>query len=232
VRSTREWRVRAEQDPWYAAAAHPGKEDRAWQADEFYALGRSNWEDFERHWRQYEPDLGGTVLEIGCGPGRVTKTLMERFDRVIALDVSARMIQLARKVAEAEYHVVDDTRMPVADRSVDAIFTCHVLQHFESKDQVKESLNESHRVLREGGTIMVHLLLKGADDQHERSSLATLKTALGLRLWRGRGYTLIRRYHGDEVRAMLEAAGFRDVEMREFRVRPNGGPHVFWLGRR
>jgi SAM-dependent methyltransferase len=157
VRSTREWRVRAEDDPWFAAAAHPGKEARAWQADDFYALGRSNWEDFELRWRQYAPDLGGTVLEIGCGPGRVTKALVETFDRVVALDVSPLMVQLARQVAQAEYHVVEDARIPVADRSVDAVFTCHVLQHFELKEYVRKSLNESRRVLREGGTIMAQM---------------------------------------------------------------------------
>jgi SAM-dependent methyltransferase len=232
LHSTREWRVRAEHDPWYAAAAHPGKEGRTWEVDEFYALGKSNWDDFEPRWRQYAPDLAGTCLEIGCGPGRMTRALVESFDRVVAVDVSPLMVQLAGEVADAEYHLVEGTRLPLADGSVDAVFTCHVLQHFELKEQVAESLTEGHRVLREGGTIMAHLLLKGAEDERERSRLAPVKAAIAVRLRRGQGHTVVRRYHADEVRAMFEGAGFRDVEMREFRVSSNHGPHVFWLGRR
>lgn len=231
VRSTKEWRIRADDDPWYAAAAHPGKEGRSWDADEFYALGKSNWDDFERQWRRYAPDLAGTCLEIGCGPGRMTKAIAESFDRVIALDVSPVMIELARGVVEAEYHLVEDTRIPVANGCVDAVFTCHVLQHFELKQQVLASLTESHRVLREGGTIMAHLLLNGREDDRWRSVLPGLKAEVALRLRRGRGQTVTRRYHADEVRAMFEEAGFRDVELREFRVKSNDGSHAFWLGR-
>src|SRR5690348_17421746 len=33
---------------------------------------------------------GGTCVEVGCGFGRMTAPLAERFDRVVALDVSDR----------------------------------------------------------------------------------------------------------------------------------------------
>lgn len=232
MRSTREWRVRAEHDPWYAAAAHPGKEGGGWEDEQFYALGKSNWGDFELQWRQYAPELGGTCLEIGCGPGRMTRALVESFDHVVALDVSPVMIELARAGADAEYHLVEDTIMPLPDSSVDAVFTCHVLQHFEKEAHVVGSLSESRRVLREGGTIMAHLLLKGTEDAGGWYRPANLKAAVALRLGRGRGHTVVRTYHANEVRAMFEGAGFRDVELREFRISSAHGPHAFWLGRR
>src|SRR3954464_13616393 len=39
---------------------------------------------------------GGTCVEVGCGPGRVAATLAERFDRVVAVDVSPAMVERAR----------------------------------------------------------------------------------------------------------------------------------------
>ena len=38
----------------------------------------------------------GTCVEVGCGPGRMSGVLAERFDRVVAVDVSAGMLERAR----------------------------------------------------------------------------------------------------------------------------------------
>src|SRR5437763_17107780 len=39
---------------------------------------------------------GGRCVEVGCGPGRMTGALAERFDEVVALDVSPAMLDHAR----------------------------------------------------------------------------------------------------------------------------------------
>ena len=39
---------------------------------------------------------GGVCVEVGCGPGRMTAVLAERFDRVVAVDVSQGMLERAR----------------------------------------------------------------------------------------------------------------------------------------
>src|SRR5262249_25383766 len=44
---------------------------------------------------------GGLCVEVGCGPGRMTGALAERFDRVLALDVSPAMLERARGVVTA-----------------------------------------------------------------------------------------------------------------------------------
>jgi hypothetical protein len=40
------------------------------------------------------------------------------------------------------------------------------------------------------------------------------------------------RYTSEEIRALLSAIGFRDIELRDFAMRSNGDPHPFWLVRR
>src|SRR4029077_9437302 len=44
---------------------------------------------------------GGTCVEVGCGPGRMTGALAERFDRVVAVDVSPAMLERARAAVTA-----------------------------------------------------------------------------------------------------------------------------------
>src|SRR5438105_279050 len=99
-RTTAEWRRLAQIDPLYVIHTLPGKQGR-WAREDFYASGRSDWADFRRHWLHFEPRLGGTCLEIGCGAGRVTHALADDFERVVALDVSADMLGLARDVVPA-----------------------------------------------------------------------------------------------------------------------------------
>jgi ubiquinone/menaquinone biosynthesis C-methylase UbiE len=232
--TTREWRTLAEDDPLFAVAAWPEKSGGRWTAEDFYAVGESDWKDFRARWEQYTgAPLDGTCLELGCGAGRITRPLTATFARVIAVDVSARMIELAESVCDAELHLVEDARLPLADGSVDAAFTCHVLQHLERLEAVDDSVRELHRVLRPGGTVMAHLLLEVAPDSILRRARTEARLRLVRSLNANRGaYSRVRRYRPDEVRAVLEDAGFADVELREFRVRSNDGLHAFWFGRR
>jgi len=231
--TTKEWQRLGKDDPLFAVAAHPDRR-KAWGLDDFYALGESDWADFARHWRQYEPDLGGRCLEIGSGAGRITKQLTGLFEEVHGLDVSPDMVQLAAVAApSAKFHLVDDTRVPLDDASVDAVFTCHVLQHLENPSEVTDYLVESHRVLRPGGTIMAHLLLTEAPLNLPRRAWAEGKLRLTRARRANRGaYSRVCRYRPDQVRGMLEQVGFVDVEMSEFRITSNSSTHPFWFARR
>jgi ubiquinone/menaquinone biosynthesis C-methylase UbiE len=231
--TTKEWRRLGKDDPLFAVAAHPDR-SKAWDLDGFYVLGETDWADFARHWRQYQPDLGGRCLEIGSGAGRVTKQLIGLFNEVHGIDVSPEMLNLAAVAApSATFHLVEDTRVPLEDASVDAVFTCHVLQHLEEQSEVADYLAEAHRVLSPGGTLMAHLLLTEVPLPLPRRAWAEGKLRLTRVRRANRGaYSRVCRYRPDQVRGMLEGVGFADVEMREFRVASNGSTHPFWFARR
>ena len=66
---------------------------------------------------------GGTCVEVGCGPGRMTGALAERFDRVLALDVSPAMLEQARTHVAATnvtFLAVPGDRLDVGDGEVRA----------------------------------------------------------------------------------------------------------------
>lgn len=75
-RTAQEWQAYAANDPLYAVASWEGKQDGGWNFDDFYALGRSDWEDFKQRWAHYT-DLNGVCLEIGSGAGRITAPMSE-----------------------------------------------------------------------------------------------------------------------------------------------------------
>jgi ubiquinone/menaquinone biosynthesis C-methylase UbiE len=234
-KTTAEWRQLAKVDPFYVIATRPGKEGN-WEREDFYATGRSDWEDFRRHWIHYWPELGGTCLEIGCGAGRVTHALAKSFERVVAIDVSADMLALAREVVppNVELRQVSGAEIPLEDRSVDGVFTCHVLQHLEGLDVVEAYLKEARRVLRPGGTTMVQLGLHSAPMRlpGRLRQNARLWAARHVRARGRRDLTFrVRLYRREEILALLERLGFEDVELRVFATRSSGDQHAFWFAR-
>jgi len=104
---------------------------------------------------------GGFAVEVGCGPGRMTAALAERFDRVLGLDVSPVMVSRAREAVphpSVEFRAISGERLEgVADRSVDALVCYLVLQHLPSVGHVRGYLREFGRVLAPDGEAFVQL---------------------------------------------------------------------------
>jgi trans-aconitate 2-methyltransferase len=100
-------------------------------------------------------DLGGdeTVLDAGCGSGRVTSLLIERlpWGRVVAVDGSASMIERVRDVlrAQDEAQVADLVEVEFAD-PVDAVFSSAVFHWIRDHDSLFRNLR---RALRPGGRL-------------------------------------------------------------------------------
>jgi SAM-dependent methyltransferase len=125
--------------------------------------------DLERFWSDGERDLAkllgvvgaelkpsDRVLEIGCGVGRLTRSLSTQVASVCALDVSERMLALAHQhnagLSNVEWVLGDgSTLAPVASDSVDACVSHVVFQHIPDPDVTLSYVREIGRVLRAGG---------------------------------------------------------------------------------
>jgi trans-aconitate 2-methyltransferase len=95
-----------------------------------------------------------TVLDAGCGSGRVTKLLLERLPegRVIGVDASASMIEKAREALpadRAELIVSDLLDLELAEE-VDAVFSAATLHWILDHRRLFERLGAA---LRPGGRI-------------------------------------------------------------------------------
>ena len=159
--SNQEWDAWGKLDPMFGVASMPERAKtgaQPWTDETFYALGAIDWGFFRLKWEQYGL-TPGTCVEIGCGAGRMTVHLARYFETVHGVDVSAGMIECARRRASANvsFHVTGGTVIPLPDSVADAIFSTHVLQHLSSTAAAAAYFREMARVLRPGGTIMVHV---------------------------------------------------------------------------
>jgi ubiquinone/menaquinone biosynthesis C-methylase UbiE len=154
-----------------------------------------------------EPFLGPeqTVLDLGCGIGRVALHVAPRCARLWAVDVSPRMLELARERmsghANVSYALCRDVEIPdVPTGSVDLAYSFLVLQHLEREDAFL-LLEELHRVVRPGGVVVLtypNLL----SDVYLQSFLDYAHRRASAERERARIYT------PQEVDRLLQAAGF------------------------
>jgi len=113
----------------------------------------------------FEPRV---VLDLGAGTGRVAHELKRRYRRalVIALDLAPGMLREARRYQQLwrrfERVCGDALRLPLADASVDVVFSSLMLQWCEPLDT---ALAECRRVLKPDGFFAFSTF--GPDTLHE-----------------------------------------------------------------
>ena len=92
------------------------------------------------------------VLDLAAGTGKLTRQLVARFARVIAVEpLDGMRAVLERVVPEAEALKGSADAIPLEDASVDAVFVGEAFHWFASDDV----LNEIARVLRPGGVLAI-----------------------------------------------------------------------------
>jgi SAM-dependent methyltransferase len=160
---------------------------------------------------------GGTCVEVGSGPGRMTAALAERFDRVLALDVSPAMLEQARAAVHderVEFRAVSGERLDGVEDAIADVVVCYlVLQHLPSRAAVVAYLSDFARVLAPHGEAFVQLpVLDGGVLPRAwralRSALIPVTAFLGpTRRREFRGFRLTR----SELDSGLTHAGLRVV---------------------
>jgi SAM-dependent methyltransferase len=106
---------------------------------------------------------GGPVLDVGCGPGQLTAYLRDLGLDTFGVDLSPRMIEIARRAyPDLAFEVGSMTDLAVADTAVGGLLAWYCLMHVPDAE-VPTVLGQFHRVLRPGG---VALLGFHVGDQH------------------------------------------------------------------
>jgi trans-aconitate 2-methyltransferase len=98
----------------------------------------------------FEP--GQVVLDAGCGSGRVTRLLLDRGLRVVAVDADAAMAAKAREALPEDVPVLHQDLLDLAlDAPVDAAFSCAVFHWITDHERLFARL---HAALRPGGRLV------------------------------------------------------------------------------
>jgi trans-aconitate 2-methyltransferase len=145
-----------------------------------------------------------TVLDAGCGTGRVTEALRERLPhgQVIALDASPSMIAraLERLGADRVTYLTHDLMDPIPIEPVDAIFSTATFHWVPDHDRLFANLAA---VLRVGGQLVAQC---GGWGNLERVNAAAERAA-GIDIAATKTYA-----SPEETWTRLEAEGFIDIE--------------------
>jgi demethylmenaquinone methyltransferase/2-methoxy-6-polyprenyl-1,4-benzoquinol methylase len=166
---------------------------------------------------------GTRALDLACGTGDIALALARRGARVTGLDITLRMLEIARAKPEAaalkQLVAGDMTRLPFADGTFDVVTTGYGIRNVP---RIEPALLEIHRVLKPGGVLLsldfdrpANRLVRGV----YLSYLTLVGSALGWMLHRDPDTyryiaASIARYPGAEgVRARLENAGFDDCRV-------------------
>src|ERR1700733_6576485 len=205
-----EWDQRARENRRHYVAT--GQLD--WSDEEYFESGRENVR------REILTDMINvcqgkdpremTVLEIGCGSGRITRALSEVFGQVYAVDISGEMIRQATEALRdrPNAHVFQNSGSDLkvlGDIHVDFAFSYIVFQHIPSEEVIYSYVREVHRLLRPGGLFKFQV-----------QGDATLETSPG-DTWLGVPFS------DSSAVGMAEACGF------EPRHRLGAGSQYFWL---
>jgi SAM-dependent methyltransferase len=102
-----------------------------------------------------EPLAGKLVLDLGCGEGYCSRMLSQRGARVVGLDLSERMIALAREAESAEplgirYDVADAVSADLGEASVDLVVAVFLFNYL-GVEQMRKTMANVHRMLKPGG---------------------------------------------------------------------------------
>jgi SAM-dependent methyltransferase len=112
----------------------------------------------------------GPVADVGCGPGKVTAHLAALDVPVFGVDISPKMVELARRAYPLlRFTVGSMTALDVPDGRLGGIIAYYATHHTPPR-WLPAVFAEFHRALAPGG----HLMLSGhvGDDEHLRPSLA------------------------------------------------------------
>lgn len=156
----------------------------------------------------------GDCLEVGAGTGEISKALGAHGHRVVATDISPKMVEEIKKkgietvVSDAEY-------LPFPDASFDTIVGAEMIYYL---DHPENFIKESYRILKPGG----EFLLSSANSRARFYDY--LRTFLRLLGFGGMYFDDPNREFMTEkkLRALLKGGGFQIKEMKTIMPLPAG----------
>jgi SAM-dependent methyltransferase len=133
-----------------------------WDINEFFHTGCIYISKILNHIKSRGYNLNcGKALDFGCGMGRLTQALSQRFNNVIGVDISPTMVELANKYnkykEKCQYIINNgDDLKQLGNSSFDFIISHITLQHIQPIYAIKYIL-EFLRILAQGGILVFQL---------------------------------------------------------------------------
>lgn len=197
---------------------------------------------------QHSNKFRGTVLDIGCGTGILSRRIasLTEVDRVIGIDISPLSVEQAsgKGIPDCNFYVASATQIPVKDNSMDCVIAYgDIISHIHK--EYASAVNEIARVCKKGAHIFFDIDNKwNMSLFYEWDELkAAVNSSLNkghVRIWSfidstGKYNTMrFKTFTPREIRILLESCGFRIVSFEGIIILPNLLPqniHYFPSGK-
>lgn len=138
------------------------------------------------------------VADLGAGEGTLSQLLAQRAEKVIAVDLSPKMVEYAQSLAHKnglynlEFRIGDIESPPIDNSSIDLAILSQALHHAENPQR---AIDAAHRILKPGGRVIILDLLK-----HTFSEARELYADR----WLG--------FSESQLASMLKKSGFTEIE--------------------
>jgi len=148
----------------------------------------------------FRPDMA--AVEIGCGTGSTAIEHAPHLKRILALDISAKMLEIAReRAAQAGVENVEFTQASARDLSAlaadcDVVMAYSILHLVEDRDAV---IRDAFRILKPGGVFVTSTACL-ADGMNWLRPIAWIGRRLGL-------LPAVTFFSREDLRASIRAAG-------------------------
>ena len=117
--------------------------------------------------RDASPAQGSLIVDVGCGTGRFSEPLAERFSaRVLGVDPSEQMLAVAREKTRSdrvEFRRSTAKSLPFAPATADMVFMSMVFHHLQDAGA---AVRECRRILRSGGHVCLRTITRDGDFPH------------------------------------------------------------------
>lgn len=106
--------------------------------------------------KHLSPKPNEAVLDIGCGRGEIVKECHSTGALAIGMDFSQAALEISRELVSAGILVrANATSLPFKDEAFHKVLLLDIVEHLNETD-LYSCLKETRRVLKGGGTVLVH----------------------------------------------------------------------------
>jgi SAM-dependent methyltransferase len=153
--------------------------------DRIALLSQDGW-DHNGHYHtfllKHIPASCEAALDVGCGTGAFSRLLAKRSAQVVALDLSPRMVEMAKVRSEhdstIEFQVADAGRWAFPVGAFDCVASIATLHHLP----IEETLLKMRGALRVGGTLAILDLYESAGLVDVLAGMVAIPVSFVLRL--------------------------------------------------
>lgn len=123
-------------------------------AEKFSSTRKFPWHEFE-FFKKYI-NSGHTILDAGCGNGRLYEFFKKDSINYYGVDSSKKLINIAKSnYPEGNFSIGNITELPYQDNKFDVVFCVATLHHIPSQKLRRQVIAEYSRVLKPGGYLIM-----------------------------------------------------------------------------